>query len=270
MRRILATAFLALLTTGWNAAAQSGDFRWTGPIAPGKAIEIKGVSGTVRAELATGNQVEVTAQKHGRRSDPETVSVQVVQENGNVIICAVYPTSAVQSGRSRSDGPNECRPGAGGRMNTGDNDVAVDFTVRVPAGVRFVGRNVNGTIDARSLQSDTEVTNVNGRVSVSTTGLARAETVNGAIHVTMGSGIWTEPLEFRTVNGSIEVRMPHGIDANVHADTLNGGFTSDFPVTITSSRERGRRITGTIGNGGRELELHTVNGSIRLLASNAP
>jgi hypothetical protein len=268
MRRILGTVLLALLTTGWGAAAQSGDFSWNGAVAPGKTIEIKGVNGAVRAELAPGNQVEVTAQKRGRRSDPATVSVQVVQEDGNVTICAVYPTPASRPGRrNRNSGPNVCRPGDGGHMDTDNNDVTVDFTVRVPSGVRFAGRTVNGSVEAQSLQSDAEVTSVNGRVSVATTGLARAGTVNGAIDVTMGSGVWTDPLEFRTVNGSIHVRMPPGIDANVHADTLNGRFSSDFPVAITSSRGRGRRITGTIGNGGRELELHTVNGSIRLIAS---
>jgi hypothetical protein len=265
MRRFLAITALALLTTGWDAAAQTGDFSWSGTIAPGKTIEIKGVNGTVRAELANGNQVEVVAQKHAKRSDPTTVSVQVVQENGSVTICAVYPTPAPRLGRNRSDGPNECRPGEGGHMNTDNNDVVVDFTVRIPAGVRFAGRTVNGSIEAQSLQSDAEVSSVNGRVSVSTTGLARAETVNGAIDVTLGSAIWTEPLEFKTVNGSIAVRLPPGIDANVRADTLNGAFKSDFPVAITSSRGQGRRIAGTIGNGGRELALHTVNGSIHLI-----
>ena len=270
MRRMIGLALLALLTTGWDAVAQSADFSWNGPVAPGKAIEVKGVNGTVRADLASGRQVEVTARKHGRRSDPASVSVQVVQENGNVTICAVYPTPGDRAGRpNSSDAPNQCRPGNSGHMNTGDNDVSVDFTVHVPAGVRFVGRTVNGTIDARALQSDADVTSVNGRVAVSTTGLARAETVNGTIDITMGSSVWTGPLEFRTVNGSIELRMPPGIDANLHADTVNGRFTSDFPVAITSSRSRGRRITGTIGHGGRELELHTVNGSIRLMSSSA-
>jgi hypothetical protein len=31
------------------AAAQSGDFRWTGKLAPGKRLEIRGVNGDVRA-----------------------------------------------------------------------------------------------------------------------------------------------------------------------------------------------------------------------------
>jgi DUF4097 and DUF4098 domain-containing protein YvlB len=149
-------------------------------------------------------------------------------------------------------------------MSTNDNDVVVDFTVRVPAGVRFVGKTVNGAIDARGLQSDGELKTVNGQINLTTSGIASAETVNGSISVTLGTAVWTRPLEFTTVNGSLTVAFPPGIDAQLRADTVNGTFSSDFPVTIQSSGNRGRRIVGTIGNGGRELALRTVNGSIRL------
>lgn len=265
MRRVLFLAVCAVLswcTPGW---AQSGDFRWSGFVQAGNTLEIKGVNGEIRAEPAQGGQVEVVAQKRARRSDPNSVTVQVVQDGGNVTICAVYPTPDPSSfRRNSSSGPNECRPGDAGRMNVRDNDVVVDFTVRVPAGVRFVGRTVNGAIDARSLQSDGDVQTVNGKITLSTSGIASARTVNGSIDVVLGTAVWTQPLEFATVNGGISVRFPTGIDANIRAETMNGSFHSDFPVTIQTSRNQGRRITGVIGNGGRELDLRTVNGSIRL------
>ena len=36
-------------------------------------------------------------------------------------------------------------------MNVQNNDVTVRFTVRVPAGVAFVGRTVNGEVEATRL-----------------------------------------------------------------------------------------------------------------------
>jgi hypothetical protein len=48
---------------------------------------------------------------------------------------------------------------------------------------------------------------------------------------------------------------------------MNGRFSSELPLAIQSSQDGGRRITGVIGNGGRELSLKTVNGSIRLQAT---
>lgn len=273
MRRILIGSLFLMCAAG-TATAQSSDFRWTGAIAKGKAIEIKGVSGDVRAEFTSGNQVEVVATKRARRSDINTVSVEVVQTDGNVTICAVYPTPDrwyrrnrnrnFDSRNRRDDGPNECRPGSGGRMNTENNDVAVDFTVKVPEGVKFLGQTVNGNIDAASLKSDADVQTVNGRINLATTGMGSATTVNGSIDATVGSADGKDPLEFSTVNGSITVRMPKDLNADLHAQMLNGGFESDFPVTVQSFRGHNRRISGTIGKGGRDLDLHTVNGSIRL------
>jgi DUF4097 and DUF4098 domain-containing protein YvlB len=148
-------------------------------------------------------------------------------------------------------------------MRTWENDVSVEFTVRIPAGVRLAARTVNGSVEASSLQSDVEARSVNGRIALSTTGIASAQTVNGSIDASLGQRVWTEPLRFNTVNGSIDLNLPSGIDADLRAETLNGGVSSDFPITIRGWQRR-RRIAGTIGNGGRELDLHTVNGSIRL------
>ena len=152
-------------------------------------------------------------------------------------------------------------------MNTDNNDVQVDFTVRVPQGVRFVGRTVNGGVDATSLKSDVEVYTVNGRIVLSTTGMASAETVNGSIDASIGELKGTEPLDFHTVNGSITIDLPKNTAAELRAEVMNGDITSDLPMTIQSSRNRGRRISGSIGSGGRTLYISTTNGSIRLRAA---
>jgi len=265
MRVLLATSLWVLFLVP-AAGAQSNDFQWSGAIARGKAIEIKSVSGNIQAEFTSGNQVEVTATKSARRSDLNSVTVQVVQEDGNVTICAVYPTPdrSRNSRNRRDDEPNECRPGSAGHMNVTDNDVKVDFTVKVPAGVRFFGKTVNGNIDGVSLRSDAAVETVNGRIGLETTGTGSAITVNGSIDASVGASTWTDSLEFRTVNGSIQLRLPKNVNANVHAGTLNGGFQSDFPLMVKSFGGRNRHIDGTIGNGGRDLDLHTVNGRIQL------
>jgi DUF4097 and DUF4098 domain-containing protein YvlB len=192
--------------------------------------------------------------------------VQVVMNpTGGITICAVYPSASGLSSPTSQE--NACQSGEERRMTVHDNDVTVDFTVKVPAGVRFVARTVNGSVTARSLQGDVDGRTVNGRVEIGTTGLASAKTVNGAIDVSLGTPVWTEPLEFSTVNGSITLKVPPGIDAQVRAEMMNGSFSSDLPLVVQTSRNGGRRITGVIGNGGRELSLHTLNGSIRLEAT---
>ena len=159
--------------------------------------------------------------------------------------------------------PNTCAHGSGGHMNVRDNDTSVNFTVRVPAGVRFTGHTVNGKVSAENLSADVDASTVNGSVSVSTTGLARAHTVNGSITASMGRADWEGEMEFKTVNGGIDVSFPSGLSAEVEAKTLNGEITSDFPLTVQGTFSR-RHMTGTIGGGGRELRLETVNGSVQI------
>jgi len=237
-------------------SAQAQDFQWRGAIAQGKAIEIKGISGDIRAEPSGSNEVEVVAVKRTNRDSPDSVRIDVVPHAGGVTICAVYPSRDGQR-------PNECQPGDGGRMNAQNNDVSVRFTVRVPAGVALVGKTVNGEIEANNLHGDVTLTTVNGSVTFSTSGGGRASTVNGSIRGSMGRADWSDTLEMKSVNGSITLTLPPDLSTDVKATTVNGDINSDFPMTLTGRISR-RRVEGTIGGGGRLLSLDSVNGSITL------
>jgi hypothetical protein len=240
------------------APAGAEDFQWRGRVAPGKTVEIKGVNGAIEASPATGDEVEVTANKRGRRSDPESVRIEVVEHAAGVTICAVYPDAGGQR--------NECVPGDGGRMNARDNDVQVHFSVRIPRGVAFAPRTVNGEVNASNLEGDVDARTVNGSIELSTSGHAEAQTVNGSIRARAGRADWTGDASFKTVNGSITVTLPSSASAEVKAATVNGEIETDFPLTV-SGRVSRRRLSGTIGSGGRSLELETVNGSIQLRKS---
>lgn len=239
------------------AAAQSPDFRWHGRLTSGKRVEIKGVNGDVRAVFTSGAEVEVTAAKHSRRSDPDDVKIEVIEHDGGVTICAVYPTPR----RAREE--NRCGVGDSWHSNTEDNDVTVDFEVKIPAGVEFAGQTVNGEMSAEGLKADVKASTVNGSVRVTTTGLAEASTVNGSVYVEMGRADWTDDLDFSTVNGGITLILPGVLNTEIRASTVNGDMTTDYPLTITG-RFGPRRMRGTIGSGGRTLSLSTVNGEIRL------
>lgn len=256
LTRALVAAVASVLVMAGAGRAAAQDFTWSGAIPQGRAIEIKGVNGDVRAEPSGSNQVEVVAVKSARRDDPASVRIEVVPHNGGVTICAVYPTRAGAQ-------PNECAPGDGGRNNVQNNDVTVRFTVRVPAGVTFIGRTVNGDVEATRLNGDVVVNTVNGSATFSTTGGGRASTVNGSIRGEMGRADWSDTLEMRTVNGSITLTLPATLSTEVRASTVNGDLTADFPMTVQGRISR-RRLEGTIGGGGRLLSLETVNGSITL------
>lgn len=233
------------------------DWKWSFDIPAGKSIEIKGINGAIRARRTLDKKVEVRAWKHGKRSDPSEVKIEFFEHAGGVTVCAVYPSP---DGR-----PNDCEAGDNGHSHTRNNDVVVEWEVTVPAGVGFVGRTVNGAVEARSLDGPVEAHTVNGGIEVSTSGTAAATTVNGSIRVRMapkGDG----DLEYSTVNGSITVECAGDLDADLRCSTVNGTIETDYPVTVKGSIGR-RRLNGTVGHGGRDLKLETVNGSIHLLKS---
>lgn len=234
---------------------QGTEFRLREPLAAGRTLEVRGINGAVSAEPASGGEFEVVAVKSARRSDPDEVRVEVVRHGDGVLICAVYPNTGGE--------PNTCELN-NSRSHVRDNDTTVNFTVRVPAGVNFRGSTVNGKVEAERLGADVDVKTVNGSINVSTTGLARAATVNGSITAVLGRADWPRGLEFKTVNGGIDLTLPASLSAQVEAKTLNGEITSDFPMTVTGAFSR-RRLSGTIGGGGdRQLILETVNGSVQI------
>lgn len=250
--RVLPLVLVLAAAASVPAAAQ--DFRWTGRLAQGRTVEIRGVNGDVDVTLAGGSEVEVTAVKRARDDDPAEVKIEAIEHAGGVTICAVYPDRR---------GRNRCGTGDDYRMNTEDNDVAVHFTVRLPAGVSLDANTVNGAIEATGLRSDVEASTVNGGIEVETTGRAQGQTVNGGVKVALGRADWSGEWEFSTVNGGIDVTLPANASLRVEAETVNGDITTDFPLTV-EGRFGPRSVRGTIGSGGRDLELSTVNGSIRL------
>lgn len=248
---------LSLASHATVVPPRADDFHWKGKIPAGQTIEIRGINGAIRAASGSGPEVEVSAVKHARKSDPDDVKIEVVTHAGGVTICAVYP--------GRHGRTNSCEPGGGHDNNIDDNDVEVEFTVTVPDGVQLVAATVNGDVGADNLGSHVEATTVNGSVDVTTRGAAEATTVNGSIRVRMGATM-TADADFSTVNGDITVSFPAGLACDFDASTVNGSIESAFPVTV-SGRMKPTNMRGTIGAGGKDLKLTTVNGSIHLMKS---
>jgi hypothetical protein len=240
------------------------DFRWEGSVPEGRWLYLRNLSGEIRVERASGNRVEITAEKSWRRGNPDDVRVEVTRVGSgdqDLLVCGLWRDNSEcdENGyRMRDERRN--------RDWDRNNDVALDFVVRLPAGVKLAVSTVNGGVDVDGATSEVEATAVNGGVTArSSGGPVNATTVNGNIDVRMGS-TGDGDLRFETVNGSVEVWVPDGLDAVVDMRTVNGRVGSDFPMTV-SGRINPRSIRATIGRGGRRIQLETVNGSVELRKS---
>lgn len=266
--RVILTAALV----GQPLAAQPSDpVRWRGTLAPGKTIEVIGIIGGVRAVPTDGREVVVEARQL-LRGTTDTITFEVVPHEDGVTICAKYPRRRVSEDDDRryigdrddgwEGGPEECEPGEIGHVNLRRNHTRVEWTVRVPAGVGFAARTVQGDVVAEGLRGDVDANTVDGDVDVSTAGVAEAATVSGDIRVRMGR--LTRELDFRTVSGAIDVTLPRDADAEVRASSFSGGISADFPLERSGrSMAGGGRARGTIGKGGRTVYAQTLSGRIR-------
>ncbi len=224
-------------------------FVWKGPIAKGLEVEVRSRNGSIEAEASTGqgDSVEVTAVAHAS-GHPAPVWIRVREHERGITITVV---------RGRTDAVSCVEASVEGSSSDAEQ-ARVDVTVHLPASVRFSARTINGAVTARSLAA-ADVRTTNGNIVLISVLEARAHTVNGSIQASLVST--ARSADFGTVNGNIDVTLPRNVDADIVAETLVGTVTSSFPLSgLWSSR----RVRGTVGRGGRELRLKTVNGCIRI------
>ena len=275
---LFAALALAVAAPAVSAQQQFGregnTWRWEGRVENGRWMNIFNVNGSVHFAPSSDNMVHVVAEKRSNGRGEDEIHYEVVQENGNVTICAIWNENA----RCEDGGYQSTR-----RNNENNrNNTTVKFTVLVPKGlrvgansvnggvsVRDVGaevraRTVNGGIEVRNASGRVRANSVNGAVDVNTAvGPVSAETVNGNVEARMTSLQGMDPMDFKTVNGSVTIIVPATFDADFRFDTVHGGIDSDFPMTLTG-RFGPRHARGTIGSGGRDIRASAVNGSIEL------
>jgi hypothetical protein len=262
-RGICSYIALALLAAG-TLGAQEGRlerdvFTWSGRIPENRWIMIRNLNGPVHVVPGTDDRVEVTGTRRTRRGDPEYVRFEVQRfgpGNQDVLVCALWGENSTcnEDGYRTRNNDNRNR----------NNEVSVEFRVRVPKGVKVASYGVNGDVRVDGVENEVDASSVNGAVFVdSRSGPVNASTVNGSVRASMGRFDLQSDLRFSSVNGTVTVEFSDDINAEVDLSTVNGRFLTDFPVTITG-RIDPRRLRATLGKGGPRIRMSTVNGNVEL------
>jgi hypothetical protein len=230
----------------WSYRAKLGPHQW---------VWIRTRRGSVTVEPAAGDSLEVRAVKTYGRSDPAQVRVIAAPYDGGVAICAVWDTAAAR-----------CAPGEEASFGVSHgSDVAVDFTVRLPAGVGVGAATMVGGVRVAGASAPVVARTVSGDVDAETrAGPVNAVVVNGNVHARIRAFGDTGAVKLFTVNGSVTAELPARLDATVEASTANGAIETDFPLA-GAGRGPLRKLRGTVGAGGRAVHLTTVNGGIKLV-----
>jgi hypothetical protein len=262
-RIIVGVALLAPAAVSAQARQTERDaFTLSERIPANQWIRVRNINGEMRVRASNSDKVEITATKTWRRGDPKDVTIETKKSSdGSILVCAIWVNTNTVCTEDRYSSHSDDR----GRWGDRDrNDVAVDFEIRVPKGVKVGVWSVNGAVSVDGVTNEVRAGTVNGGVdAVSTGGPVQASTVNGSVRATMGRLDGDQDLTFSTVNGSVVAEFSGDIDADIDLSTVNGRFQTDWPVTITG-RIDPRHLRATLGKGGRRIKLSTVNGNVEL------
>ena len=245
---------LVLLWVGLAAAADNTEtFDQTYPLAADGRVSVENINGDLNVEVWDRNEVHVVALKEAESAEAlEGLKVNVDASANSLSIETKYPSS---------DG--------WGFWKRGHGHMEVTYTLTIPRGARVSGVDlVNGSMSVSGVEGGVEAETVNGAIRArSVRGLVELSTVNGTLEVEYGQLERTDRIHLESVNGTIELTLPKSTGAEIQAETVNGSIRNDFGIEVKKGRWVGSSMRGTIGNGGGDVSLETVNGAIRVNAS---
>jgi len=248
------------MLSGLLGSKKSEEFYKILPLKAEGSFSLKNVNGSIIISTWKEEKVEIKATKTTKH-DPEhlkKVKIEIESTPDSIIVDTIY-------------------------LKHRNIRVSVNYEVKVPEGanlgkIKSVNGNVtmsgplgnakasttNGRVDLEGASGEVRLSTTNGSIGASDVkGLLKAHTTNGSIELELAS--FEDEVKAETVNGSITLRLQsQKIDADLKASTVNGKIYLDFPVTFKTILKSKRSLEGQIGQGGAEITLKTVNGSIKI------
>ena len=230
---------------------ETAEWRKTYDVKPGGRLEISNVNGRIDVEPATGDSVEVVAEKSVRAASAEAAKDALnrieIQEH-------VSPDNV------RIETKVQRAPGSFfGGMNQ-----EVHYKVKVPAALEVRVSTVNGGIDLTGLKGRVIAEATNGGVKArEVSGPIDASTTNGGVEVDLAQ-VTNSGAKLGCTNGGIKLTLPADAKASISARITNGGInTSGVNIETTGESSR-RRLEGRMNGGGPRIDIEGTNGGIRI------
>jgi DUF4097 and DUF4098 domain-containing protein YvlB len=283
-----------------DSDAYKEDFHQTYPLDAGGVVSVETFNGPIELIGWEQNSVEVNGTKHAStKSALEAIRIDVNASPGSVRVRATKASDfhhncgarltirvprrttldliSTSNGHIRIEdveGNARLRTSNGGirviklkgelearTSNGGIETEALDGTVKV--------HTSNGAIHAEASHGGFEAITSNGSITAQLSDPAsdwpiRVESSNGHVDLRLEAKQVPE-IRASTSNSSITVRLPAWANARVRARTSNSSVSSEFDSVHVENEHNHHEMSGTIGSGGRTLDLSSSNGSIKIL-----
>ncbi|GHE86791.1 DUF4097 family beta strand repeat-containing protein [Thalassotalea profundi] len=148
------------------------------------------------------------------------------------------------------------------------NSAEVEYKIMVPSFTVLSSIElVNGSLEIKEVQGEIKAELVNGSFKATGVGAdVNISSVNGSVSVAYQDDIEElSQIEIETVNGAVKLYLPKIVGADVSVETMHGSIKNDFGLLVDKHRFIGRSLDGIIGNGKVNIDIETVNGSVKIL-----
>lgn len=252
MNKLIYVSSVVLAVFAFNASAKYNDTIEKTFELTGKAqLQLENINGDVFIKGWDKEQIQVTANVTAKnQASFDQIKVEMEQSANRIMVETDY----------------EDRDGSWGRNNNGNNG-KVEYTIMMPVSTEIRELDViNGSITIDNISGKVDADVVNG--SLKATGLAsdvKVDSVNGSVKLTFAAQTKNIEVNVETVNGSIKLYLPDDFGAKIEASTGNGSIKTDFGVQGTKGKFYGTDIDTKFGDASSELNLESVNGSIKVM-----
>jgi hypothetical protein len=230
---------------------ETAEWRRTYDLQPGGRLEISNINGKIDVEPATGNAVEIVAEKSARAASTEAAKEALARIE---IRETASPTNVRIETKVQRD--------AGGLFSHASQQV--HYVVKVPAllDVRF--STVNGGIELTGLKGRITAETTNGGIKAhDVSGPIDASTTNGGVEVELAQ-VAESGVKLGCTNGGIELKLPGDARATISARITNGGINTEGVRIETVGESTRRRLDGRMNGGGPRIDIEGTNGGIRI------
>lgn len=242
---------LAAFAVTAHASAQSlrEEFHQTYPIAANGTVSLRNLSGAVHISTWNQNAVKVDAVKTAYSQERlQEAKIEVENTSDRVVIRTKYPD------RNWDDGDD----------NDGRRLASVEYNLTIPATASLDEvKLVSGDVDVHGVAGEVRISTVSGNVNAQgLRGRAELSSVSGDVRVTFANA--KNRVKLNSVSGDVIASLPEDASVQVSANTVSGDISNEFGIEVEHGRYVGHHLSGQIGNGEGNLELHSVSGEIRV------
>lgn len=237
------------------------EFHQTYPLAGGGRVSLENINGSVLITAWDRSEVRVDAVKRAYSRERLTeATIRIDAGPSSLHIKTVYP---YRNQTFTSDSEGRYR-----------NPATVEYRLTVPRSARLdTIELINGSLTIEGIAGYVKASSINGHLTAhGLTGEANLSTINGGLEATFDRLDESKPISLGSVNGGVVLTIPSNANAQIKANTVNGGIRNDFGLPVRHGKNVGHDLAGVLGRGGVRIKLGNVNGqiSIRHPADNRP